>query len=146
MLQEEQSRDLGDRVARLATPCMRIALGLVLLGTASAKVVPLLNGREPDIMGLHGARAIAVVWGITGLEVLAAAMILSGWIRSGGFLTFAMGCGFGLFVAAILFSGLPMRACGCLGQVEVPVCAHLMLIFGLMLGGRFLMFTGATST
>jgi hypothetical protein len=79
-----------------------------------------------------------------GLAESAAALLLAwGRLRHGAWLTFALGTAFGLGTAAAIVLGSPTKCCGCYGRFAVPESAHLSMVFGMLLGARFLLLDAA---
>lgn len=127
---------------RIPAWIVRGTIALVLLATAASKGAALLQGMEARFLGLEGSVATGVVLGVSVLEVLTAVLLCTRRWPAGGILAFSLGCGFAMFVSAMFLLGVPLRACGCLGRLDMPVAAHLMILGGLLLGGRFLILQG----
>jgi hypothetical protein len=120
---------------------VRIVLAGALFAVAASKVVPLVH----DVHAVHRAAEAVPQWMLlvaAFVELAASLMLLSRWWAWGARVSFALGCLFSVMVAYLVLSGLPVQACGCVGNLELSVGTHYALVVGLLLCARFLVISG----
>ena len=118
---------------------VRIALVGALAGSALAKAITLVEGRGVSVLGVSGIAGWAVTAGLGVAECVGVALLIAGKIRLGASWVFALGTGFGAVTVSLIGLGYPLAVCGCFGRYSVPVSGHLAMVFGILLGSRFLM-------
>jgi hypothetical protein len=135
-----------DAVVRRTVVAVRMVLAFVLFGAALSKLTAMIGDAQAVFIGLRGLMASVAVAGIAGLEVIAALLLCSSAWRFGSVLAFFLGCAFGIWSAGMMYFGYPLQSCGCFGHSEVSVATHVLIVGGLLLGGRFLVIAGETSS
>lgn len=125
---------------------LRWLLAGVLLAAVLLKAAGLVAGREVRPYGGSGVVAVTALAVAGVAEAVCAALLVSGRIWAGALGTFVLGSLFGTLSLVVIGLGYPVTDCGCFGRLSLPVESHFGVVVGMMLGGRYLLLNGSSSS